>query len=461
LDPTVTELQTQIERLNHAVQQARETQGRLEPMEHRLSQLVERCAEILERWADADQRHTLTIVDVEARLSEWASLERRIQQDSLQRSRALESTVEQEWEALRQRHEEPLKQLREQAAALGEVCVAAANLSLRGFERAEARFAALERDLHGQLSQLSRDIQATLTEVRRDVARVPAATGAVEPFPLEGVMRIHEELRDGGRGPAAVEIDTPHADDIQVPKQLAAASPAPEVTSALADRMASLERDVSAERQEVRDAASRADRMQRGWRQSLVVGIAALVVVGVLGAWAVKYVMGRLDEASVRAAAAERQAQTTADGATRQVATIRADADRQIAEARVAAERADLVSNVLAAPDLVRYALFGGDPAQADRPYGQALWSRARGFILTGSRLAPLSDGQTLQVWFVTDTGPVSVGVCVPDANGRVTLALDNPPRPPQAVRSVLVSLESGGAQAAPSATTVLARAPQ
>jgi hypothetical protein len=455
LDPTVSELQAQIDRLSSAVQQARDTQGRLEPMEQRLSQLVERCAEILERWADADQRHTLTIGDVEARLGEWASLERRIQQDSLQRSRALESTVEQEWEALRQRHEEPIKQVREQAAALGEVCVAAANLSLRGFERAEARFAALERDLHGQLSQLSRDLQATLIEVRRDVAR-PAVGGAVEPFPLEGVMRIHEELREGGRAPGASSPD-----DIPVVHQLAAANPVAEPGSAFADRMASLERDLSAEREEVREAATRADRMRRDWRLTLAGVVLALFVVGALGAWGVKYVTGRLDEAAVRAAAAERQAQTTADAAARQVATIRADADRQISEARVAAQRAELVTGVLAAPDLVRYALFGGDPAQADRPYGQALWSRVRGFVLSASRVAPVPEGQTLQVWFLTDAGPVSVAVCVPDANGHVSLALDNPARPPRPVTGVLVTLESGGAQALPSASVVLARPAQ
>jgi len=457
LDPTVSELQAQIERLSTAVQQARETQGRLEPMEQRLSQLVERCAEILERWADADQRHTLTVGDVEARLSEWASLEHRLQQDSLQRSRALESTVEQEWEALRQRHEEPIKQLREQAAALGEVCVAAANLSLRGFERAEARFAALERDLHGQLSQLSRDLQATLIEVRRDPSRPPAVGGAVEPFPLEGVMRIHEELREGGRGASP---ETPSHDDIPV-RQLTAAIPVVEPGGALSDRMASLERDVNLEREEVREAATRADRMRRDWRLTLAGVVVALVATGALGVWGVKYVTARLDEAAVRAAAAERQAQATADAAARQVSTIRAEADRQISEARVAAQRAELVSGVLAAPDLVRYALFGGDPAQADRPYGQALWSRVRGFVLSASRLTPVPEGQTLQVWFLTDAGPVSVAACVPDANGHVSLSLDNPPRPPRPVTGVLVTLESGGAQATPSNNAVLARAPQ
>jgi anti-sigma-K factor RskA len=119
------------------------------------------------------------------------------------------------------------------------------------------------------------------------------------------------------------------------------------------------------------------------------------------------------------------------------------------------------VSSVLAAPDLVRYGLFGGDPAQVDRPYGQALWSRVRGFVLSASRLATLPEGKTLQVWFLTDNGPVSVGVCVPDANGQLTLAMDNPPRPPRPVTGVLVTMESGGAQPAPSASTVLARSSQ
>jgi len=346
LDPTVSELQAQIDRLSLAVQQARETQGRLEPMEQRLAQLVERCAEILERWADADQRHAITVGDVESRLTEWAALEQRLQHDALQRSRAIESTVEQEWEALRQRHETPIKQLREQASALGEVCVAAANLSLRGFERAEARFAALERDLHGQLSQLSRDLQMTLAEVRREVSGRPAQIAApVEPFPLEGVMRIHEELRESGRAPAPATdsgiVDVPPARQIVEVNPVPAPAPAPEAASALSDRMASIEREVTAEREELRDTATRADQMRRNWRWTLVgVGV-SVAIVAALAAWGVLALMGRLDQAAVRAADAERQVQAASDAANHQVETIRADADRQIAQARQTADNPD------------------------------------------------------------------------------------------------------------------------
>ena len=125
--------------------------GEVLPMEQRLSALTERCAEILNRWSDNDQRHADAIKQLESKLNDWNAIEQRLEQDSLQRIREFEGTIEHEWSQLRQLHAEPVKQLREQTATLGETCVAAANLALRGFERAESRFAALEADLQERL----------------------------------------------------------------------------------------------------------------------------------------------------------------------------------------------------------------------------------------------------------------------------------------------------------------------
>ena len=130
LEQTISDLQAQIERLSLALNQRHETERQLQPLEERLSQLTERGTEILNHLVDTDERHTHAVSAVEARLSEWGAIEGRLHQDSLERIRAFEKTIEQEWHALRGMHEEPLRQLREQAAALGETCVAAANLSL-------------------------------------------------------------------------------------------------------------------------------------------------------------------------------------------------------------------------------------------------------------------------------------------------------------------------------------------
>ena len=168
MEQTLPDLQAQIDQLSLALRQWRETQDLLQPMEQRLSMLTERCADILNRWSDTYQRHADAIKQIETKLNDWSAIESRLEQDSLQRIREFEGTIEHEWAQIRQMHTEPVKQLREQTATLGETCVAAANLALRGFERAEARFAALEADLQERLSQLSHDVQTALSDLRQD-----------------------------------------------------------------------------------------------------------------------------------------------------------------------------------------------------------------------------------------------------------------------------------------------------
>src|SRR4029453_11092416 len=131
------DLQAQIDQLSLALRQWRESQDMLLPMEQRLSALTERCAEILNRWGEHDQRHADAIQQLESKLNDWSAIEQRLEQDSLQRIREFEGTIEHEWSQLRQMHAEPVKQLREQRGTLGETCGAAANLALRAFERAE------------------------------------------------------------------------------------------------------------------------------------------------------------------------------------------------------------------------------------------------------------------------------------------------------------------------------------
>jgi hypothetical protein len=459
VEPTVSELQAQIDRLSLVVQQRRDPSGHLEPMAQGLSQLAERCTEILNRWADTDERHSRAVSEVEARLGEWSAIEGRLHQDAAERMRELENTIGHEWQALRHIHEEPVKQLREQAAALGEVCVSAANLALQGFERAEARLTALEVNLQERLSELSRDVHTALV-ARRDETRL-APLAPVAPFPLDGVMRIHEELREST--PAADLGPTSH-DTTAGPASGSTAGPAttppvPEAAAALSARVESLEREVTSERQEVRDTATLAERLRRDWRLALGVLGAVLVGAAVLGVMLQRRVNARLDEAATQVAAAERQAQTASEAASRQIASTRADAERQIAEAHQASVKAELVSNVLAAPDLIRFNLVGTD--QASGASGQVLWSRSRGLVLSASHLPQVAAGQTYQMWLLTPTASVSAGLFVPDSAGRATLAAENPPDLPHPVTGVSVTLEAAGGQQSPSGVTVLARAPQ
>src|SRR5690348_198398 len=132
--------------------------------------------------------------------------------------------------------------------------MAAANLSLRAFERTEARLAALEADLHQRLTQLSNDVHTALNEMRRDGGAVGPALPGPAPFPLDGVMRIHEEHREGGDGSAEAAAHVPEAPrTFDVPPS--GGDPdrraLPDTSSAWTDRLATLEREVTSERNDI------------------------------------------------------------------------------------------------------------------------------------------------------------------------------------------------------------------
>ena len=430
----------------------------LVPLEQRLNELTERCAEILSRWTETDRRHAHAVNEVEERLNEWNAIENRLQQDGIQRLRQLERSIEHEWQSLRRVHEEPARQLRDQAAALGETCVAAANLALRGFERAEARFASLETDIQAQLHQLSKDVRA-LAAAQADAARPAAlAAPAPAPFPLDGVMRIHEELRQSESGAGTTSPSLP---DVSIPPSPARDDAGPRLLPeavALSSRMASLERAVSSGQDDVRESQSRWEQLRRGGRRGFAVVAGAIALAVIIGVIWQQRVNRRLDDAAERVAAAERQTAAVTDDAAKQIAASRTEAQRQIAEARQSASQAEMVSNVLASPDLRRFTLVGVAPA--DRAYAQVLWSRARGIVLSGARLPVPPAGTTYQLWLVNADTAVSAGTFVPDSAGRVTFASENPPNVPAPIAGVLVTLESAGATA-PTGATVLARAPQ
>jgi hypothetical protein len=462
LEPTLADLQVQIDQLSLAVQRERAAPGSPEALDQ-LTELAERCRAILKRWTDMDDRHAEAIVEVEARLGEWSAIENRLGRESADRMRALEQAIEREWKALKDIHEAPAQQLRDQATALSETSVAAANLSLRAFERTEARLAALEADLHARLDHLSHDLHAAVIEIRRDIGRSPSLAAAVAPFPLDGVMRIHEEHRDdpdAADRPAPPHPDVPQTFDVGTAHADRPAGALPETATAWSDRLASLEREVTSERNDVRDAAARTDRLSRNSLATAIVAGVLIVVSAVLGYRLEQNVTARLDEASARVNAAEQQAQTASDAASRQVAAARVDADRQIAEARETARRAEVTSTVLAAPDVLRMNLEGSD--ETGRASGQVLFSRSAGIVLSASHLSALGAGNAYEVWLVGVGGPVGAGFLVPDASGRAVLAIDTVPDVPRPVTGLMVTIEpAGGKAAAPSGPVVLTRAPQ
>jgi hypothetical protein len=445
VDVRLSDLQTQIDGLSITLQQWRQIQEDAEPMEQRLAQLTEQCVRIVDRWRLTDERQSEIVANLEERLSEWSALESRLQQDSGERIRDLEHTIEREWQALRKLHEEPVKQLREQAATLGETCAAAANLALRGFERAENRFVALEQDLQNRMTQLSQDFQAAIAALQTGGFNpsLPPRREPLAAFPLDSVMRIHEELRESDDGPSAPALPEGAPSGASIPSKPVAFLP--ESAESLVARMESLEAKIAT-----------APTTAAWWRSYPAAGllIGLLVAAAAFAVWIQGRVESRLAEADARVAAADRQREATAQLATSQISATRAEAGKQVAEARQSALQAQIVGNMLAAPDVVRYDL-AGTPV-APRSYAKVLWSRSRGLSFSASRLPPLKAGTAYQFWLVTRSGPFNAGLVTPDGSGRVTLITDPPGDVPRPVIGALVTLEPAGGRPRPSGSVVL-----
>lgn len=420
IDKRVVELQSQIDRLSTSLLAWTEKQD-LAPIERRLSELTQRCAAIIDSWADRDER---------------------VQQDSSARLHDLQRTLEHQLNALRAAQEAPVKQLREHTATLTEVCVATATSALTSVDRAEARIAGLESSLHQRLTELSEQIQTALNEVRSLTGPQPQALTRQTPaWPLEGVLRLHNQLRDPG---------TP------VPEPQSGGEPArpvlPESTSVLSDRVETLEKAVTDGQSDVRDAVERTGRARRlSWAAVALFAI-GFVVAAVL---AVR-LQRQIAAASTRVADAERQVHAANDNANQRIAAARQEAAHEINDARLAALKAQTIGDVLAAPDLVRYNLVGGD--ETTRFTAQLLWSRSRGLVFSGSRLPSPPPDSIYQIWLLTSAAPVSAGVFVPDTAGRITLAIDTPPRVPRPVAGVAVTIEPTGGAVSPKGATLLTR---
>jgi hypothetical protein len=468
VEPTLADLQSQIDQLSAAVARERETPGSVDALDE-LSELAERCREILRRWTEMDDRHAEALGEVEARLGEWSAIERRLERDSADRLRALEDAIEREWKTLKDIHEAPARELKEQADTLSQTSVAAANLSLKAFERTEARLAAFEEDIQQRLTQLSQDVHQALNQVRRDGAVGSALPPAVAPFPLEGIMRIHEEHREGnGSTPAPVVVDAPAGpqvqddphDTVDVPPVMKPWAALPAAASEWADRLAVLERELASERQGAREAAERADKQhKRETFTTFLVVIGLLAIAGFFGFRLEQDVSNRIQDANTRVANAEHEAQTASDTASRAVASAKADADKQIADAKETARRADVTSSVLASGDLLRLNLEGADAT--GRAAGQAWFSRSSGLVVNASHVQELAAGTVYQVWLIGSGGPVAVGFLDLDKNGHAVLATSTPPDVPRPVSGLMVTIEPTGGRPAPTGPILLTRAPQ
>jgi hypothetical protein len=250
LERRISEIQAQLDRLSAVVEHPAESRGHVALMESQLSLLTQQCAEILNRWSLTDLRHTRAIGEMEGRLTDWERLESRVEQDAHERLRELERKIEQEWLALRHMLEEPVRQLQEHSASLRETSVATAGSALAGLERAETRLATIQADVSDRMGQLSRDVQAVVAELRGGGPHSGQPVPGVPSWPLDQVMRLHNEFRETEGGDL-------HPPDDRPPKTITLL---PESAASLSQRIESVEQAIATGKEIVRVSHKDAER---------------------------------------------------------------------------------------------------------------------------------------------------------------------------------------------------------
>ncbi len=452
LEQRLADLEVEIDRVSVALHRWRETQDHLPSMERRFAQLTDQCADILKQWTVTGERHAQAVGELEARLTGWNDVETRLQRDASSRYHALEHAIENEWASLRHLHEEPARQLRTYAESLTEISVATAGSAQSGLERAEARLATIERDLHRRMDELSRDVQSAVSQLRhQDDGAAPR--GQASPWALDEVTRLHQELResDNTRGAITAGFEPAALVSSTASSALRPASSFFEASNG------SLGNHPAGESATTESPLPHAPLPGFGSDWKWYVAVAALAVgFGVAVVFAL-LLYRQAGAAAARASEAQQQAANLATVADQRIEAARQDAAAQIELARDAASKAQVTSDILVAPDLVRFNLVGGDAAA--RFSAQLLWSRSRGMVFSGSRLPAVPPGATYQMWLLTAGPPVSAGAFVPDASGRAISTTSTPPSVPRPITGVLVTLEQQPGGQSPSDAIVLARA--
>jgi len=444
LEQRLSNLQAQIDAMRHAAGDDPR------PLEQRLSTLTDYSTTILKQWSATSDRHAKAVSQLEAHLRELGDAGNRLQQDANQRLQDLERIVQQEWSALRDIHEQPVRRLVEQAASLTEVCIATANTAQHGFDRAEARLATLEHDFHRTTSELTRDVQAVLAEVRQLAALAPRQqlTADTPAWPLDGVTRLHHQLREADDHARELPSESPHAvgavSESLAPRQRVFAG---------AER--SVEEPVPQWASESQPHVQPEPQPQRSVLAPIAMAAALVVLIALAGGFAWR-LQRDVSAATQRAEQSQAQSKLAAETASRQAAEREEAAARQLVAARDLATRAQTIGDVLAAPDLVRYAL-AGTPLLPSAT-GQLLWSRSRGFVFSASGLPAPPPNTAYQVWLLTRTGPVSATTFTSDPAGRITVAgIVSVPRP---VLGAIVTTERKEGATAPSREPILAHFP-
>ena len=316
------------------------------------------------------------VIELHGRLSEWNDLERRLLNESASRIHQFERSLQHEWKAIQQKHEEPLQRLNEQAQRVTETCLTAIDSAVQGFGRAEARLAAIEQHLHQEFGDLSREVREAVAELRQTAQAAPQTSLGVrqrrQASQRAACRRRTTRRRDvdvaaEGRRQcgicsyaAASGLGTgirltgaiaprdrrrPRPDDSN--DHASARAPVPEPHN---NRRPRHPRPRSGPRQTRTPAALMTSRRcaRLPANRWLIVGAVLLGLAAI--AFYVR-MESRVQEASLRASAAERGVSETREAAREQLAEIARNADSRVASAQQAAQSAQMVASIVSAPD--------------------------------------------------------------------------------------------------------------
>jgi hypothetical protein len=452
-DERASELDLRLEQITVALQQMRNTNQSLHELEERLTGMTADCAGILEKWAKNDERHAAAVLELHSRLSEWNDIERRLLHESTTRIHQFERSVQHEWGALKDRYEAPLEGLEAQAARVTQTCLAAVEEALGGIKRAEGRFGILEEQFRREMSGFTHEVRQAIADLRRDTA----LPGPREPWSLENVVRLHNELRSDDSAPSAAPM-----------LATAGLAPAGPLATAPARTVAALEAALDA--QALVPAASDVPGRfhmatpepevpaRPAWRHPLVIAAAiALAALAIYGTYLHSQLQAGLLAATERADAAERGVAESRQAATRQISSARRAADERVASATEVAREAQMLATILAAADLQRFDLVY---ATNGRRAAQVLWSRSQGVSFSAARLAGPPRGRSYQLWLVTPETATSVGTLQVGTDGRTVATFAPPDQLPRPIIGASVTIEPGAGDSRQPKGSVYLRVP-
>ncbi len=456
IEPRTPDLQVQFEQVSVALQQLRQTQASLHDLESRLGDMTRECAGILDRWTTNDEKHATAVAELHGRLSEWNDIERRLLNESTTRIHQFERNLHHEWDAIRQSHEAPLRQLDSDATRIADACLTAVDRALKGFERAEDRLTALEQNLHAEMGTLAREVREAVAEMRQGQLAAPA--GPRPSWSLDNVVRLHNELRGdsepadtaaaltGAPAPAALTLASPARGALALAETPQVDSPAePNVPTARESRPRARQVPPDLSVTSIPMAAEPVRPIDPSpaptipvWRRTPVIAtIAGAIVLGGFGMFLQRQMQAGLDQASARAEAAERGANEDRQLARRELDAAQQAADARLESAQRVAAAAQALAAIAAAGDLKRFDLRGDRDLTA-----QALWSRSQGVAFTSGHLPPVPTGRAYQLWLVGADRAVSAGLVTPGAEGRVSALFDVPAQAPRGIARAVVTVE-------------------